>query len=101
MRVGGGASVIDRDTDGAILPVVCGDSIAARGVRAGKPARARAGATDRGFGSGTLPVTDSMNGTMVDGAASIEGIVIDVSLSVVSVGESMPEFASVFMSVSH
>ena len=101
MRIGGGASVIDRDTDGGILPVVCGDSIAARGVRGSKPVRARAGVTDWGFGSGTLPVTDSMNGTMVDGGASIEGIGIDVCLSVVSVGGSMPEFASVFISVSH
>ena len=101
MPLGGGASVIDRGTDGGILPVVCGDSIAARGVRGAKPVSGRASATDRGFGSGTLPVTDSMNGTMVDGGASIERIGIDVSLSVVSVGGSMPEFASVFMSVSH
>jgi len=76
--VGGGASVVDRDTDGGILPVVCGDSIAALGVRGGKPVPARAGATDPGFGSGTLPVTDSMNGAVVDGGASMEGIGIDV-----------------------
>jgi hypothetical protein len=100
LRVGGGASVIDRDTDGGILPVVCGDSIAARGVRGGKPVRGRASATDRGFGSGTLPVTDSMNGTMVDGGAS-EEIGIDVALSVASVGGSMPGFACLFMSVNH
>jgi hypothetical protein len=100
LRIGGGASVIDRDTDGGILPVVCGDSIAARGVRGSKPVRARAGVTDWGFGSGTLPVTDSMNGTMVDGGAS-EEIGIDVALSVASAGGSMPGFASLFMSVNH
>jgi len=42
-----------------------------------------------------------MNGTMVDDGASIEGIGIDVSLSVVSLGGSMPKFASLFMSVNH
>jgi hypothetical protein len=93
--------VIDRDIDGGILPVVCGDSIAARGVRGGKPVRGRASATDRGFGSGTLPVTDSMNGAVVDGGASMEGIGIDVALSVASLGGSMPGFASLFMSVNH
>lgn len=100
LRISGGASVIDRDTDGGILPVVCGDSIAARGVRGSKPVRGRASATDRGFGSGTLPVTDSMNGTMVEGGAS-EEIGIDVALSVASLGGSMPGLASLFISVNH